>query len=221
MNLWLNDTSDYYWQIAKLESWHWGEVTYNQIVTWTAFAILAMFWHWNPPYFLELFHLNGQVCQPLNCVLIWSSLGLDCQIYWCKYAQNITLDKWYKEQLGWHVKYDRFCRSSAKGGRCRWLLFFASWLLFAGFHKAAGAGNKPENLWRSDIWQFFHYTLMQNSGQLNTSTLCQKNLILLKTQQVFMFNFWKFVFLPTSPHLRMKLCQTLKSKQFNHFLCEF
>ena len=27
----------------------------------------------------------------------------------------------------------------------------------------------------------------------------------LKTQQVFMFNFWKFVSLPTSPRLRMKL----------------
>ena len=24
---------------------------------------------------------------------------------------------WYTEQLGWHVKYGRFCRSSAKGGR--------------------------------------------------------------------------------------------------------
>ena len=31
------------WQIAKVESWHWGVVIYNQIVTWTAFAILAMF----------------------------------------------------------------------------------------------------------------------------------------------------------------------------------
>ena len=41
---------------------------------------------------------------------------------------------------------------------------------------------------------------MQNSGQLNISTLCQKNFILLKTQQVFMFNFWKFVILSTSPH---------------------
>ena len=39
----LSDTVDYYWQIAKLESWHWGAVIYNQIVTWTAFAILAMF----------------------------------------------------------------------------------------------------------------------------------------------------------------------------------
>ena len=27
----------------KLESWHWGLLIYNQIVTWTAFAILAMF----------------------------------------------------------------------------------------------------------------------------------------------------------------------------------
>ena len=32
-----------YWQFAKLESWHWGVVIYNRIVTWTAFAILAMF----------------------------------------------------------------------------------------------------------------------------------------------------------------------------------
>ena len=29
--------------LAKLESWHLGVVIYNQIVTWTAFAILAMF----------------------------------------------------------------------------------------------------------------------------------------------------------------------------------
>ena len=39
----LSDTADFYWQNAKLESWHWGLVIYNQIVTWTAFAILAMF----------------------------------------------------------------------------------------------------------------------------------------------------------------------------------
>ena len=37
-----SDTVDYYWQIAKLQSWHVGVVIYNQIVTWTAFAI-AMF----------------------------------------------------------------------------------------------------------------------------------------------------------------------------------
>ena len=43
VNLWLSDTRDFYWQIAKLESWHWVVVIYNQIVTWTAFAILAMF----------------------------------------------------------------------------------------------------------------------------------------------------------------------------------
>ena len=43
MNLWLSDTVDYYWQIAKIESWHWEVVIYNKIVTWTAFAILAMF----------------------------------------------------------------------------------------------------------------------------------------------------------------------------------
>ena len=30
-------------QIAKLESWHCGVVIYNQLVTWTSFAILAMF----------------------------------------------------------------------------------------------------------------------------------------------------------------------------------
>ena len=38
-----SDTVDYYWQIAKLESWHWGVVANNQIVPWTAFTILAMF----------------------------------------------------------------------------------------------------------------------------------------------------------------------------------
>ena len=37
------DTVDHSWQIAKLESWHWGLVIDNQRVTWTAFAILAMF----------------------------------------------------------------------------------------------------------------------------------------------------------------------------------
>ena len=36
-------TVDYYWQIAKLESWHWVLMIYNQIVTWRAFAILSMF----------------------------------------------------------------------------------------------------------------------------------------------------------------------------------
>ena len=40
-------TLDYYWQIAKLESWHWGILIYNQWVTWTAFAILAMFYKKN------------------------------------------------------------------------------------------------------------------------------------------------------------------------------
>ena len=29
--------------IAEPESWQWGEVIYNQIVTWTAFVILVMF----------------------------------------------------------------------------------------------------------------------------------------------------------------------------------
>ena len=43
MILWLSDSVDYYWEIAKLESWHWGVVIYNQIVTWTAFATIAMF----------------------------------------------------------------------------------------------------------------------------------------------------------------------------------
>ena len=33
-------------KLQKLESWHWGIVIYNQIVTWTAFAILAMFFIW-------------------------------------------------------------------------------------------------------------------------------------------------------------------------------
>ena len=39
MTLWHHsvDTDDYYWQITKLESWHWI------VVTWTAFAFLAMF----------------------------------------------------------------------------------------------------------------------------------------------------------------------------------
>ena len=32
-----------YWQIAKLESRHWGLVIGNQRVTWPAFAILSMF----------------------------------------------------------------------------------------------------------------------------------------------------------------------------------
>ena len=50
MNKWLSDTVDYYWQIAKLESWHWGLVIYNQRVTWAEFAILAIFSHgYDPP----------------------------------------------------------------------------------------------------------------------------------------------------------------------------
>ena len=44
MTLWLSDTVDYYWQIEKLESCHWGLVVIdNQRVSWTAFAILTMF----------------------------------------------------------------------------------------------------------------------------------------------------------------------------------
>ena len=43
MNSWLSDAVVYNWQIAKLESLHWGVVIYNQIVTRTAFAFLAMF----------------------------------------------------------------------------------------------------------------------------------------------------------------------------------
>ena len=38
-----SDTVDYSWQIEKLKSWNWGLVTDSQRVTWTAFAILAMF----------------------------------------------------------------------------------------------------------------------------------------------------------------------------------
>ena len=40
---WLIDTVNYYWPILKLEPWYWGLVIHNQIVTWSAFAILAMF----------------------------------------------------------------------------------------------------------------------------------------------------------------------------------
>ena len=43
MTLWLSDTVDYYWQLVELELWHCRNSIYNQIVTWTAFAILAMF----------------------------------------------------------------------------------------------------------------------------------------------------------------------------------
>ena len=45
-------TVDYYWQIPKLKSSHWGLVIYNQIVTWTAFAILEMFAN------LLMFHIS-------------------------------------------------------------------------------------------------------------------------------------------------------------------
>ena len=39
-----------------------------------------------------------------------------------------------------------------KGARqVQMIALFASWLPFAGFHKAAGAGKNPENLWRSDM----------------------------------------------------------------------
>ena len=38
-----SDTVDFSWQIEKLESWHYGLVIDSQRVTWTAFAILAMF----------------------------------------------------------------------------------------------------------------------------------------------------------------------------------
>ena len=39
----LSDTFFHFWQIEKLDPWHWGLVIDSQRVTWTAFAILAMF----------------------------------------------------------------------------------------------------------------------------------------------------------------------------------
>ena len=41
---WRSDTVDYSSQIEKLRSLHWGSVTDSQRVTYTAFAIFAMFW---------------------------------------------------------------------------------------------------------------------------------------------------------------------------------
>ena len=40
---WLIGTVEYSRKIEKLKSWHWGLITESQRVTWTAFAILAMF----------------------------------------------------------------------------------------------------------------------------------------------------------------------------------
>ena len=40
VNQWLSDTVDYYWLIAKLESWHCGVVIYNKLVTWFSNTIL-------------------------------------------------------------------------------------------------------------------------------------------------------------------------------------
>ena len=36
------ETVDYSWQIAKVESWHWGLMIDNQRVTWAAFAMLLL-----------------------------------------------------------------------------------------------------------------------------------------------------------------------------------
>ena len=45
-----------------MTSWHWGIVIYNQIVTWTGFAILAMFqWKSEGP------------SQPLNWDVLWKT----------------------------------------------------------------------------------------------------------------------------------------------------
>ena len=49
------------WLIAKLESWHWGLVIYNQIVTWTSFAILAMFFWW------PVFHFEFSISFHIFC----------------------------------------------------------------------------------------------------------------------------------------------------------
>ena len=43
MNWWFNDTVDYFCQIEKRNSWHWGLVTDSQRVPWTVFTIIAIF----------------------------------------------------------------------------------------------------------------------------------------------------------------------------------
>ena len=53
MIYWLCDTVGYSWQIEKLLSWLWGLETDSQRVTWTAFAILAMFQFENINSFLK------------------------------------------------------------------------------------------------------------------------------------------------------------------------
>ena len=48
-------------QIAKHESWHWGVVIYNQIVTWTVFAILAMFLSWHGKYPRDIYFRRAEL----------------------------------------------------------------------------------------------------------------------------------------------------------------
>ena len=59
------------WQIAKLETWHWGVVIYNEIATWTAFAILAMFIT-TLSFLLALFSLFFHF-QLFQSLVIWNS----------------------------------------------------------------------------------------------------------------------------------------------------
>ena len=66
---WLCDTVDYYWQIAKLESWHWGVVNYNQIVTWTAFAtkLETEKDNWKPSHWTTIEQSWKQGDKSANC----------------------------------------------------------------------------------------------------------------------------------------------------------
>ena len=83
------DTVDYsWWQIEKLELWHWGLVTDSQRVTWRAFAILAMFW-----------------VRPSKQCIIWNHRSLiknlTSEHFCCAWPQRQRLPRAANKQRPW------------------------------------------------------------------------------------------------------------------------
>ena len=98
------DTVDYYWQIANLESRHWGLVIYNQIVTWTAFAILAMFLQ------VSCLHIYNSwkwsVFQVLTECTMCSAPGA-VHIFW-KYQEKQTSTPYLEQSMTSRLETSRY-----------------------------------------------------------------------------------------------------------------
>ena len=144
MNKWL---SDYYWQIAKLESWHWGVVIYNQIVTWTAFAILAMFyfaisqilWFFTVPFSFVIAQLKSLLRRWVGtlAVSIWwlapsrlsfSSLHHTLSSFSSKWKPPLSDTLWFsRKKKHFFLQEERMEKSRAKS--CYHLIFSIQSLL--------------------------------------------------------------------------------------------